>query len=362
MKKSSISLSHLRKTFVDTHSQRESIAVEDLSLDINPGELVTLLGPSGCGKTTVLRMLAGFEDPTSGQIFLDGKDITHLPSNQRNSAMVFQSYALFPHMSVRENISYGLKFRNISEAQKAERITRIFEAVNLHGYENRRPNELSGGQQQRVALARALIVEPAMLLFDEPLSNLDAKLRESMRNEIRSLQKKLGITAVYVTHDQSEAMAISDRVVVMNKARIEQIGTPYEVYLRPKTRFVADFMGATNILPGHLISVNEGKSTVEISGIKTEVPFILDGVKLLNPVHLVVRPENFRIVNPVQGEFSGTVIEYHYLGSEHEYLVKLSDQQVITIRAEVRPNDAPMKAGAEIRLGLKSESLHLIPG
>ena len=361
MKKSSVSLSHIRKVFVDAHAGRESVAVEDFSLDITPGELITLLGPSGCGKTTVLRMLAGFENPTSGQILLDGKDITHLPPNERNSAMVFQSYALFPHMSVQENIVYGLKFRSATVNEKKARLDRILDAVNLRGYENRRPNELSGGQQQRVALARALIVEPAILLFDEPLSNLDAKLRESMRNEIRSLQKKLGITAVYVTHDQSEAMAIADRVVVMNKARIEQIGTPYEVYLRPRTRFVADFMGATNILAARLLSVNASDSTVEVAGSQIKVPYVLSGASASAPVHLVVRPENFRIMGNGSSEFRGEVREYHYLGSEHEYVVQLADQTV-TVRAEVRPNDAPLKAGSPIGLGLKTESLHILGG
>lgn len=358
--KSSVTLKNLRKVFIDTHSRHESVAVKDFSLQIQPGELVTLLGPSGCGKTTVLRMLAGFETPTSGQVFIDDRDITDVPPNQRNSAMVFQSYALFPHMSVLENISYGLKFREISLEEKTKRIQRILDAVNLRSYENRRPNELSGGQQQRVALARALIVEPAILLFDEPLSNLDAKLRESMRNEIRALQKKLAITAVYVTHDQSEAMAISDRVVVMNKAEIEQVGTPQEVYLRPKTKFVADFMGATNVLPARLLSVSGSHSVVEIGSTQFQIPYVLDGAQPSTSVQVVVRPENFQMLGSEKGPFSGKVLEYHYLGSEHEYLIQFDSGSSVVIRADVRPNDAAISVGQRAQFGLKTESLHLI--
>lgn len=303
---------HLRKTFQDSHTAQTIIAVEDFSLEIEPGELVTLLGPSGCGKTTVLRMLAGFESPTAGDIRLNGEKINHLPPNKRNSAMVFQSYALFPHMNVEDNILYGLKIRGISEDEKQKRLAKLLKNVNLIGYERRRPSELSGGQQQRVALARALIVEPSILLFDEPLSNLDAKLRESMRNEIRAIQKNLGITALYVTHDQSEAMAISDRVVVMNKARIEQVGRPEEIYSKPKTRFVADFMGAANFIPARLIAQVER-----------------------NDGFVVVRPENLKLemggtANP--NSIRAKIADVHFLGSHYEYHLKADDNLMLVAR------------------------------
>jgi iron(III) transport system ATP-binding protein len=329
MKSSNVKLSHLRKAFFDIHHQREIVAVEDFSLDIQAGELVTLLGPSGCGKTTVLRMLAGFETPTSGEISLNDKNITQLPPNKRNSAMVFQSYALFPHMNVEENIVYGLKLRGFSEEDRLKKLSRFLDIVNLRGYEKRKPHELSGGQQQRVALARALIVEPDILLFDEPLSNLDAKLRESMRNEIRNIQKTLKITAVYVTHDQSEAMAISDRVIVMNKGRIEQIGSPQDVYLRPSTQFVADFMGAANF-----ISQPNGKI-------------------------LVARPESIRLSKDA-GEPSATVKEYHFLGSVHEYHLELTTKEKIVARIPVSLDENAYTVGEKVHVHFDQKTLHYL--
>ncbi|HNY68210.1 MAG TPA: ABC transporter ATP-binding protein, partial [Bacillota bacterium] len=215
----SVTLNNLTKVFIGPEKQ-QVVAADNVTLTINPGELVTFLGPSGCGKTTTLRMVAGFENPTSGRVFIGDRDVTSLPPNNRDTAMVFQSYALFPHMTVGENVAYGLRFRDLAKQDKQSRIKRIMDLVGLTGFESRQPGQLSGGQQQRVALARALVVEPQVLLFDEPLSNLDAKLREQMREEIRRIQTSLSITAIYVTHDQSEAMAISDRIVVMNQGRI----------------------------------------------------------------------------------------------------------------------------------------------
>ena len=223
-------------------------AVDDVSFSVEEGELVTLLGPSGCGKTTLLRMVAGFEDPTSGDILFGDVRMNDTPPNKRDAAMVFQSYAIFPHLSVKENIAFGLRLRKLSGAEIDRRVENAFALVELTGLGDRRPDQLSGGQQQRVALARAVIMEPKLLLFDEPLSNLDAKLREQMRIDIRKLQQRLGITSLYVTHDQTEAMSISDRVIVMNAGRLEQIGLPRELYSRPVNRFVAAFIGKANFI------------------------------------------------------------------------------------------------------------------
>jgi iron(III) transport system ATP-binding protein len=227
-------------------------AVDNIDLEVSDGEFVTLLGPSGCGKTTTLRMVAGFIAPDSGEIWFDDRRMTDVPPHRRNTAMVFQSYALFPHMSVAQNVAFGLKMRNLPAAEQAKRIDEALDMVSLRGLEARRPGQLSGGQQQRVALARAIVTRPDILLFDEPLSNLDAKLREKVRLEIRELQRRLDITTLYVTHDQAEALAISDRIVVMNGGRIEQIGDPGTIYRAPRSAFVADFLGAANIVNGQV--------------------------------------------------------------------------------------------------------------
>ena len=242
-------LDDLYKKFASRGGVGEVTAVEGVSLQIAQGELVTLLGPSGCGKTTTLRLIAGFEFPTQGRIILDGKPINDLPPHKRDMSMVFQSYAIFPHLNVSENVAYGLNVQHRPASEIKERLARVLELVGLTGYENRAPNQLSGGQQQRVALARALVMEPKVLLMDEPLSNLDAKLREQMRTEIRRIQKRLGITSVYVTHDQSEAMTLSDRICIINKGRIEQVGSPVQIYQQPANTFVADFIGRGQ-LPG----------------------------------------------------------------------------------------------------------------
>ncbi|RMF80390.1 MAG: ABC transporter ATP-binding protein, partial [Chloroflexi bacterium] len=250
-----LDLEAVTKTFVDRDGHGEVKAVNNVSLSINEGEFVTLLGPSGCGKTTTLRLVAGFELPTDGRIVLDGVNIANQPPDKRDMAMVFQSYALFPHMSVFDNVSYGLKVRRMSGATIKKKVDAVLELVGLTGLGDRQPNQLSGGQQQRVALARALVVEPRVLLFDEPLSNLDAKLRVQMRSEIRQLQRRLNITSVYVTHDQVEAMALSDRIVIMNAGRIEQIGVPSQIYRYPQTRFVADFIGRANFVETEIEAV-----------------------------------------------------------------------------------------------------------
>ena len=278
MKAQEVEFQGLTKIFSGPEGE-QVVAVDNIDLTIEAGQMVTLLGPSGCGKTTTLRMLAGFELPTAGRILLGGRDISNVAPNDRNTAMVFQSYALFPHMTVEENIGYGLRFRNVSKAESKERVARIMELVGLVGFGRRQPGQLSGGQQQRVALARALVVEPQVLLFDEPLSNLDAKLREQMREEIRKVQQGLNITALYVTHDQVEAMALSDQIVIMNKGRIEQVGTPAEVYMRPASRFVADFIGKVNFLPAEVQELVNQQADVKVYGTKIFVPQV-ENVKI----------------------------------------------------------------------------------
>ncbi len=265
-------LKDLVKAFAGRGGSGEVRAVDGVSLDIKQGDLVTLLGPSGCGKTTTLRLIAGFEFPTSGEIRLDGRAINDLPPHKRDMSMVFQSYAIFPHLSVYENIAYGLNVQHKSQDEIRRRVGKVMELVELTGLENRQPNQLSGGQQQRVALARALVMEPKVLLMDEPLSNLDAKLREQMRTEIRQIQQRLGITSVYVTHDQVEAMTLSDQVVVMNRGKIEQVGPPAEVYRRPRTRFVADFIGRANFVPASVRDRCNGSLVVDALGAVLTVP------------------------------------------------------------------------------------------
>lgn len=332
-------------------------AVDGVSLVIEPGEMVTLLGPSGCGKTTILRMLAGFEQPTSGQILLGGQDLTNVAPNVRNTAMVFQSYALFPHMTVADNIGYGLRFRNVSKDEAEKRVARMMELVGLKGFEKRMPGQLSGGQQQRVALARALVVEPELLLFDEPLSNLDAKLRESMRNEIRAIQQRLGITAVYVTHDQSEAMALSDRIVVMNKGRIEQVGTPETIYRRPATRFVADFVGKVSFLRGEVVGRCGHETLIRVQDQTLPVPDL--PADLTGAVDLVCRPEALFLTDGPG--LLGTITRATYLGQTIEYAIRLnSGEEVIVTEANPRPGTVRAQ-GDQVTVGFHPESLHALP-
>lgn len=271
------------------------VAVRELSLTIQPGEFVTLLGPSGCGKTTALRMVAGFETPTSGKVLLDGEDMSTLTPDRRPMGMVFQSYALFPHMSVFDNVAYGLKVKKLSNSQIKKDVGEILDSMNLAHLSKRAPNQLSGGQQQRVALARAMVVRPKVLLFDEPLSNLDAKLRAQMRIEIRSIQRQLGITSIFVTHDQDEAMSLSDRIVVMRNAVVEQAGTPEEIYRRPNSVFVADFIGRSNFLAVKDVKKSDRtRVQISISGKKMKVNAHPKALSSAAPT-LLVRPESISV-------------------------------------------------------------------
>ncbi len=290
-------------------------AVEDFNLAAERGEFVSFLGPSGCGKTTTLRMIAGFERPTSGTIRIDGADITDKPPNQRNAGMVFQSYALFPNMSVAANIGFGLKVRKRPKAQIDKRVAELLELIHLEGRGDRYPYQLSGGQQQRVALARALAIEPQVLLLDEPLSALDAKIRLILRKEIRAIQRQLGITTVYVTHDQEEALSLSDRVVVMSEGRIEQIGTPFEIYNFPSTAFVASFVGTLNLVAAGVIDAGSGRLSIDGQEVRTAKA--VSGAGPDGRVTLALRPEGIGFGEGPAGSnrLRGTVEDINFLGS-----------------------------------------------
>ncbi|MDR1905262.1 MAG: ABC transporter ATP-binding protein [Treponema sp.] len=318
-KSSGVTLRNITKIFPTPEGRGETVAVNHIDLDIADGQLVTLLGPSGCGKTTTLRMISGFEYPTAGQIFIGGRDVANVPPNKRGISMVFQSYALFPHLSIWENIAYGLKVQRLPKTEVLARTGKVIELMQLTGMERRFPNQLSGGQQQRVALARAIVIEPQVLLFDEPLSNLDAKLREHMRDELRALQKRLGITSLYVTHDQMEAMAISDLVVIMKDGDLMQIGAPKEIYEYPASKFVANFIGKANFIPG----VYEGKegaaARVRVGGQSFKIPNpgktqIEEG----GTCCLAFRPESVKLSKGEAG-IPGTVKRVTFLGSNVEY-------------------------------------------
>ena len=323
--KKGVRLEHISKIYNDPKTGKQFYAVHDVSLDIEPGSFVTLLGPSGCGKTTTLRMIAGFETPDEGEIYLGQEPINALTPNKRDTAMVFQSYALFPHYNVYDNVAYGLRLRKVPKADMQERIARILDLVELTGMEQRMTNQLSGGQQQRVALARAMVVEPSVLLFDEPLSNLDAKLRVSMRTEIRRIQQTLGITAVYVTHDQAEAMAISDNIIIMNKGVIAQMGTPEAIYYHPSSEFVADFIGEVNFLTGDIVSTDGGMCTLNIAGhpVRVENP---DGFPIGKTCKIVLRPEAGILADT--GALPCKVVLSCFMGAYQNYHVMVDDTLV----------------------------------
>jgi iron(III) transport system ATP-binding protein len=313
----SVTLEHVTKKFKDVKGKSDVIAVNDSHFVIEPGELVTLLGPSGCGKTTTLRMIAGFELPTEGKIYIGNEEVTMLPPNKRDTATMFQSYGLFPHMTVFDNVAYGLKLRKIPHEEITKRVNETLSLVGLADYGDRAPSKLSGGQQQRVALARSLIVTPSVLLLDEPLSNLDALLREQMRVEIRKIQKELGITAVYVTHDRVEAMSLSDRVVVMKDGIIRQIGSPIDIYENPDSRFVAGFVGKANLWTCQL-----GEKEVAVERAATDVEVGTEAV-------LMARPESLRVVEKGKGKIEGKVRMNVYLGNSMEAFINTSFGEVL---------------------------------
>jgi iron(III) transport system ATP-binding protein len=352
-------LKNLVKEFVGRGGEGKVRAVDEVSIQIEKGEFITLLGPSGCGKTTTLRLIAGFEFPTEGQIILDGQVINEQPPNRRDMAMVFQSYAIFPHLNVFENIAYGLKIRRLSGDTIREKVRRVLELTELTGLENRPPSALSGGQQQRVALARALVMEPKVLLLDEPLSNLDAKLREVMRTEIRRIQQTLGITSVYVTHDQLEAMTLSDRIVIMNRGKIEQIGPPQEIYRRPQTTFVADFIGRANFIKATVQDIQAETITLDVFGRTLTMPHLDGEIQTGQAVSLVVRPEAIRLVAQ-GGQYRGVVHWASYLGSLVEYEVEVSGQRLSVIDTDPR-HTVIYPQDHEIEVQILADCIYILP-
>jgi iron(III) transport system ATP-binding protein len=332
----SITIKGLSKSF---GARDESFAaVADLDLDIKANQFVTLLGPSGCGKTTTLRLIAGYIVPDAGAIYVDGRLVSSpgsvVPPDARGMGMVFQNYAVWPHKTVFENVVFGLKIRRTPSAEARKKVEEALALVNLTGLEARYPNELSGGQQQRVALARSLVVEPGILLLDEPLSNLDAKLREQMRVELKRLQRRTGITFVYVTHDQAEALALSDHIAVIHGGRLQQYGTPHEVYARPANRMVADFMGLVNLVPGKVLEVRAGSGKVEISGALSLEIALPAGTSPGDAVEVAIRPENITLNKSATGA-PAKIADCTFLGNISEYYATLDSGQ--TLRVQIHP-------------------------
>ena len=332
---------------------RDVIAVDNVDLFVETGRLVTLLGPSGCGKTTMLRMIAGLEMATSGTILIGDTDVTKLPATDRDVSMVFQSYALFPHMTVLENVSYGLTVSGFDKAQTRAKALAGLDLVGLKGYDSRLPSELSGGQQQRVAVARALVLEPQVLLFDEPLSNLDAKLRRQVREDIRAIQKDLGLTVVYVTHDQEEALAVSDEIVVMRNAAIAQIGTPRQLYDAPVDRFVADFIGEANLLPCTIDAIAGEIATISLGGYSYDLPS--RGLPK-GPATLAVRPS--RLVIGASDGFRATIAKSTYVGVRMEYTLEAEFGSMFAVQDEV---ETPLEVGREVTVGFARKGPVLLP-
>ncbi|HZZ96414.1 MAG TPA: ABC transporter ATP-binding protein [Jatrophihabitantaceae bacterium] len=353
------------------HSRRgEVTAVERVDLIIGEGEFFSLLGPSGCGKTTTLRMIGGFEEPTEGQILLYGNDVVGVPPNHRDVNMVFQSYALFPHMSVYDNVAFGLRRKSVDRAETERRVNEMLELVQLDGKSTRRPRELSGGQQQRVALARALVNKPRALLLDEPLAALDLKLRQAMQIELKRIQREVGITFIFVTHDQNEALTMSDRLVVMNAGRIEQLGAPREIYERPRTRFVAGFIGTSNLMRGTVERMDAGTAVLETSADESVIVPDADevGAAVGQPLELTVRPEKILLTNdaPDAGRCAirGSVSEVVYLGTSTQYAVRTEDGSELLVFVQ-NASDAEdiAERGDRVWLSWRPEhSLALAPG
>jgi len=335
--------------------------VQGFDLAVAQGEFVSFLGPSGCGKTTTLRMVAGFEHPDSGRIVIGGKDVTGLRANQRHIGMVFQSYALFPNMTVAENVAYGLKIARRPAAEIKTRVEEMLALIKLPAMAQRYPNQLSGGQQQRVALARALSINPQVLLLDEPLSALDAKIRVSLREEIRAVQRKLGITTIYVTHDQEEALSISDRIVVMNEGRIDQVGTPFEIYNRPKTRFVASFVGTLNIVQGQVVDAATGR--IKLDGQEIKVTRGLSGLHTGKTQAFALRPEAVTLGDGGNGRnrLRGAIDQVSFLGSVVRIRVKL-ESNAILLDTFNNPNLTPPEFGQAVDINFGTEDLLVLDG
>ncbi|MCR4708357.1 MAG: ABC transporter ATP-binding protein [Clostridiales bacterium] len=332
--------------------------INGLSLAINPGEFFTLLGPSGCGKTTLLRMIIGFNSIEGGEIRVDGQVINNIPTNRRNMGMVFQNYAVFPHMNVRDNVAYGLKTRKVPRDERRKRANEMLEMVKISQFAERMPAQLSGGQQQRVALARAIVIQPDVLLMDEPLSNLDAKLRVEMRTVIKEIQNSVGITTVYVTHDQEEAMAVSDRIAVMNLGVIQQIGTPKALYQRPANLFVASFIGRTNILPGELRMQNGTPQLIFEGGYSVPMKNVLPAHQKDQKVQVSVRPEEF-VLDPAGQGIRARIDDSVFLGLNTHYFVTTA----AGVKAEIVQEsqiDSILPKGMEVSLDVKQEKINVL--
>jgi len=332
---------------------RDVIAVDNINLEIATGKLVTLLGPSGCGKTTTLRMIAGLEMATTGQILIGDKDVTKLPATDRDVSMVFQSYALFPHMTVLENVSYGLGFSGFAKPEIRDRALAGLDLVGLKGFDARLPSELSGGQQQRVAVARALVLEPQVLLFDEPLSNLDAKLRRQVREDIRAIQQDLGLTVVYVTHDQEEALAVSDEIVVMRNASVAQIGTPRQLYDAPVDSFVADFIGEANLIPCQIVNTTGDDAEIAVDDYRFHLPS--RGLPV-GPAKLAVRPS--RIILGATKGFAARIIKATYVGIRMEYTLAAGFGEMFAVQENVYE---PLEIGQQITVSFAERGPVLVP-
>ena len=354
--KKGVRLDHISKIYQDPKTGKDFYAVKDTSLTIEPGSFVSLLGPSGCGKTTTLRMIAGFESPDEGEIYLGDEPINELTPNKRDTAMVFQSYALLPHYNVFDNVAYGLKLRKVPKDEIRERVTKILALVELAGMESRMTNQLSGGQQQRVALARALVIEPSVLLFDEPLSNLDAKLRVTMRTEIRRIQQEVGITAIYVTHDQSEAMALSDQIIIMNKGVVAQMGTPQEIYYHPVDEFVADFIGEANFLRGRMTGKDGGYITLNVEGNPLRVP-APEKIKADKEYTVVLRPEAATLAD--EGGLPCRVVLSCFMGSYQNYHVMVGDT-LVKLEEHNPKNKRIYQVGENCSLVFDPDSVHVL--
>jgi iron(III) transport system ATP-binding protein len=333
------------------------LAVDKISLAINEGEFFTLLGPSGCGKTTLLRMIAGFNTIDEGTISFGGTVINHIPPYRRNTGMVFQNYAIFPHMTVFDNVAYGLKARRVSRAEINRRVMDVLTLIRIEEYKDRRPNQLSGGQQQRVALARAIVINPDILLMDEPLSNLDAKLRVEMRVVIKDIQKRLNITTIYVTHDQEEALAVSDRIAVMNMGRLQQMGRPFDIYSRPQNSFVAGFIGVTNFFSGEASEAPDNALKVRLQGgAEITVPV---KKRISGKVLAAIRPEEAFLEEPSKGGISGEIIQVTFLGDNMNYRIKLENDQVVEVNEYTKDSPGLRNTGDKVGITFNAKKINL---
>jgi spermidine/putrescine transport system ATP-binding protein len=358
----SVRLDHVTKRF------GEFTAVRAMELDIPTGQFFTMLGPSGCGKTTTLRMVAGFEEPTEGRVLLDGEDVTGRPAFKRPTNTVFQSYALFPHRSVEKNVAFGLERKKVDRAEVKRRVAEELERVGLAAEAKRRPAQLSGGQQQRVALARALVNRPAVLLLDEPLGALDLKLRKQLQVELKRIQRDVGITFIYVTHDQEEALTMSDRIAVMNRGVVEQVADPETVYERPATTFVAGFIGVSNLMPGEVVSANGGGAELKLDAGPTVTTGSSGGASVRERVHAVVRPEKLSLSGTGESEANGASVEGQvesslYLGTATQMVVRLGDGTQMTVlvpNADAQARHDLPAAGDSAQLSWSSDNIHIV--